>query len=245
MGELFNIRDISSDRFEKLQEKYPNLKDFKFDGNNLTYNGNYIENAEAGINYTATIFFQMIPQDIFDYLKNGFYRQSESELEKIKSMLSQEIVITEEEANILKKFAKDYLRRIQMYANNEFLFKSNPNDPDLEDFLKDLKMRKDIMMHLDNNISIAANIIKDKINKMTNNTQEQEQSQEQTNELERGMKLTRFNPNFNYRFREQDEIDAEDERRNRLGLAGFSNIVLILVSAITFGMFIAVITLGL
>ena len=73
---------------KKLQEKYPNLRDFKFDNNILSYNGNSIENAEAGINHTAPIFFQMIPSDIFDYLKDGFYYQSDGELEKVKSMLS-------------------------------------------------------------------------------------------------------------------------------------------------------------
>lgn len=250
MGELFNIsEEISSNRFEKLQEKYPNLRDFKFDDNILSYNGNFIENAEAGINHTAPIFFQMIPSDIFDYLKDGFYYQSDGELEKVKSMLSQEMIITEEEAEILKKFARDYLRRIQMYANNEFLFKSNPDNPDLENFLKDLKIRKDIMTNLGNNMSIAANIINNEVNNMTNNIQEQTQTQNQEQnqnlELDRGFSRTRTNPNFNYRFREQDEIDAEDERKNRLGLAGFSNIVLILVSALTFGMFIAVVTLGL
>ena len=250
MGELFNIsEEISSNRFEKLQEKYPNLRDFKFDNNILSYNGNSIENAEAGINHTAPIFFQMIPSDIFDYLKDGFYYQSDGELEKVKSMLSQEMIITEEEAEILKKFARDYLRRIQMYANNEFLFKSNPDNPDLENFLKDLKIRKDIMTNLGNNMSIAANIINTEVNNMTNNIQEQTQTQNQEQnqnlELDRGFSRTRTNPNFNYRFREQDEIDAEDERKNRLGLAGFSNIVLILVSALTFGMFIAVVTLGL
>ncbi len=250
MGELFNIsEEISSNRFEKLQEKYPNLRDFKFDNNILSYNGNSIENAEAGINHTAPIFFQMIPSDIFDYLKDGFYYQSDGELEKVKSMLSQEMIITEEEAEILKKFARDYLRKIQMYANNEFLFKSNPDNPDLENFLKDLKIRKDIMTNLGNNMSIAANIINNEVNNMTNNIQEQTQTQNQEQnqhlELDRGFSRTRTNPNFNYRFREQDEIDAEDERKNRLGLAGFSNIVLILVSALTFGMFIAVVTLGL
>ena len=136
-----------------------------------------------------------------------------------------------------------------MYANNEFLFKSNPDNPDLENFLKDLKIRKDIMTNLGNNMSIAANIINNEVNNMTNNIQEQTQTQNQEQnqnlELDRGFSRTRTNPNFNYRFREQDEIDAEDERKNRLGLAGFSNIVLILVSALTFGMFIAVITLGL
>ena len=75
----------------------------------------------------------------------------------------------------------------------------------------------------------------------------QEESKSNTNELDRGMKLTRMNPNtpFNYVFREQSEIDAETEAKNKLGLAGFSNIVLILISVITFGMFIVVLTLGL
>ncbi len=246
MGELFNIsEEISNNRLEKLQEKYPNLRDFKFDGNTLTYNDNFIENAEIGINHTAAIFFQMIPSDIFDYLKNGFYYPSNKELEKVKSMLSQEIIITEEEAEILKKFARDYLKRLQMYANNEFLFKSNPDNPDLEDFLKDLKIRKDIMTNLGNNISVAANIINNEINNMSNNNQEQAQEQNKNSELERGFSRTRTNPNFNYRFREQEEIDAENERKNKLGLAGFSNIVLILISALTFGMFIAIVTLGL
>ena len=129
--------------------------------------------------------------------------------------------------------------------NNEFLFKSNPDNPDLEDFLKDLKIRKDIMTNLGNNISVAANIINNEVNNMSNNNQEQAQEQNKNSELERGFSRTRTNPNFNYRFREQEEIDAENERKNKLGLAGFSNIVLILISALTFGMFIAIVTLGL
>lgn len=243
MGELFNISDEITNRLERCKDKYPNLRDFQYDPNSdiLTFNGSSIKNAGYGIDHIATIFFQMIPQDIFDYLKNGFYYQSDAELEKIKSMLSQEMIITEDEEAFLKKFADDYLKKVQMYANNKFLFDSNPNNPDLENFLKDLKARKDIMANLGNNMSVAATIINSEVNNMTNKNNEEVQEQNQNQELERGMTLTRTNSKFNYRFPEQEEIDA----KNKLGLAGFSNIVLVLVSAITFGMFIAVVTLGL
>ena len=245
MGELFSISSELTNRLEKCKEKYPNLRDFQYDPDSdiLTFNGNSIKNAGDGINHIATIFFQMIPQDIFDYLKNGFYHQSEAELEKVKSMLSQEMIITEDEEAFLKKFAKDYLRKIQMYANNKFLFDSNPNNPDLDDFLKDLKTRKEIMANLGNNMSIAATIINSEVDSMT----KQNQVQEESPEMEKRMSLTRTNPkapstqNFT-EFPDQAEVNNLYKVRD---FRGYCNMVLILVSAITLGMFIAIVTLGL
>ena len=245
MGELFSISSELTNRLEKCKEKYPNLRDFQYDSDSdiLTFNGNSIKNAGDGINHIATIFFQMIHQDIFDYLKNGFYHQSEAELEKVKSMLSQEMIITEDEEAFLKKFARDYLRKIQMYANNKFLFDSNPNNPDLDDFLKDLKTRKDIMANLGNNMSIAATIINSEVDSMT----KQNQVQEESPEMEKGMSLTRTNPkapstqNFT-EFPDQAEVNNLYKVRD---FRGYCNMVLILVSAITLGMFIAIVTLGL
>lgn len=245
MGELFSISSELTNRLEKCKEKYPNLRDFQYDPDSdiLTFNGNSIKNAGDGINHIATIFFQMIPQDIFDYLKNGFYHQSEAELEKVKNMLSQEMIITEDEEAFLKKFARDYLRKIQMYANNKFLFDSNPNNPDLDDFLKDLKTRKEIMANLGNNMSIAATIINSEVDSMT----KQNQVQEESPEMEKGMSLTRTNPkapstqNFT-EFPDQAEVNNLYKVRD---FRGYCNMVLILVSAITLGMFIAIVTLGL
>ena len=245
MGELFSISSELTNRLEKCKEKYPNLRDFQYDPDSdiLTFNGNSIKNAGDGINHIATIFFQMIPQDIFDYLKNGFYHQSEAELEKVKSMLSQEMIITEDEEAFLKKFARDYLRKIQMYANNKFLFDSNPNNPDLDYFLKDLKTRKEIMANLGNNMSVAATIINSEVDSMT----KQNQVQKESPEMERGMSLTRTNSktqsaqNFT-EFPEQSEVNNLYKVRD---FRGYCNMVLILISAITLGMFIAVVTLGL
>ena len=245
MGELFSISSELTNRLEKCKEKYPNLRDFQYDPDSdiLTFNGNSIKNAGDGINHIATILFQMIPQDIFDYLKNGFYHQSEAELEKVKSMLSQEMIITEDEEAFLKKFARDYLRKIQMYANNKFLFDSNPNNPDLDDFLKDLKTRKEIMANLGNNMSIAATIINSEVDSMT----KQNQVEEESPEMEKGMSLTRTNPkapstqNFT-EFPDQAEVNNLYKVRD---FRGYCNMVLILVSAITLGMFIAIVTLGL
>ena len=245
MGELFSISSELTNKLEKCKEKYPNLRDFQYDPDSdiLTFNGNSIKNAGDGINHIATIFFQMIPQDIFDYLKNGFYHQSEAELEKVKSMLSQEMIITEDEEAFLKKFARDYLRKIQMYANNKFLFDSNPNNPDLDDFLKDLKTRKEIMANLGNNMSIAATIINSEVDSMT----KQNQVQEESPEMEKGMSLTRTNPKapstqIFTEFPDQAEVNNLYKVRD---FRGYCNMVLILVSAITLGMFIAIVTLGL
>lgn len=254
MGELFSIGE-EVNRFDILKSKYPNLADFYYDKetDTITYKGQTIKNVGASLDHIDSIFFQLVPDDIFTYLKNGFYRLSGLDLEKIKSMLLQETIITEEEERLLNKFVKDTFRKISIYGNNNILFASNPNSLYLNSFLEDIKRRKqilDIAKTMPDNI--AAQIINNQVMFLSSyqnldDTNNQEESNSETNEQNRGMKLTRMNPNtpFNYVFREQSEIDAETEAKNKLGLAGFSNIVLILISVITFGMFIVVLTLGL
>lgn len=253
MGELFNIGE-EVNRFDTLKNKYPNLADFYYDKetDTITYKGQTIKNVGASLDHIDSIFFQLVPDDIFVYLKNGFYRLSELDLEKIRNMLMQETIITEEEENLLIKFVKDTYRKISIYGNNNILFTANPDSLYLNDFLQDIKSRKqilDIAKSMPDNI--AAQIINNEVLSISSghnlDDSNQEEGKSEANELDRSMKLTRIKNTespFNYEFREQSEIDAEIEAKNRLGLAGFSNIVLILISAITFGMFIAILTLG-
>lgn len=253
MGELFSIGE-EVNRFDILKSKYPNLADFYYDKetDTITYKGQTIKNVGASLDHIDSIFFQFVPDDIFTYLKNGFYRFSELDLEKIKSMLLQETIITEEEERLLKKFVKDTYGKMSIYGNNNVLFNANPDNLYICSFTQDIKDRSqilDVAKNMPDNI--AAQIINETVFSLASGQNlddiNQEESKSNTNELDRGMKLTRMNPNtpFNYVFREQSEIDAETEAKNKLGLAGFSNIVLILISVITFGMFIVVLTLGL
>lgn len=253
MGELFSIGE-EVNRFDILKSKYPNLADFYYDKetDTITYKGQTIKNVGASLDHIDSIFFQFVPDDIFTYLKNGFYRLSGLDLEKIKSMLLQETIITEEEERLLKKFVKDTYGKMSIYGNNNVLFNANPDNLYICSFTQDIKDRSqilDVAKNMPDNI--AAQIINETVFSLASGQNlddiNQEESKSNTNELDRGMKLTRMNPNtpFNYVFREQSEIDAETEAKNKLGLAGFSNIVLILISVITFGMFIVVLTLGL
>lgn len=253
MGELFSIGE-EVNRFDILKSKYPNLADFYYDKetDTITYKGQTIKNVGASLDHIDSIFFQLVPDDIFTYLKNGFYRLSGLDLEKIKSMLLQETIITEEEERLLKKFVKDTYGKMSIYGNNNVLFNANPDNLYICSFTQDIKDRGqilDVAKNMPDNI--AAQIINETVFSLASGQSlddiNQEESKSNTNELDRGMKLTRMNPNtpFNYVFREQSEIDAETEAKNKLGLAGFSNIVLILISVITFGMFIVVLTLGL
>lgn len=253
MGELFSIGE-EVNRFDILKSKYPNLADFYYDKetDTITYKGQTIKNIGASLDHIDSIFFQLVPDDIFTYLKNGFYRLSGLDLEKIKSMLLQETIITEEEERLLKKFVKDTYGKMSIYGNNNVLFNANPDNLYICSFTQDIKDRSqilDVAKNMPDNI--AAQIINETVFSLASGQNlddiNQEESKSNTNELDRGMKLTRMNPNtpFNYVFREQSEIDAETEAKNKLGLAGFSNIVLILISVITFGMFIVVLTLGL
>ena len=253
MGELFSIGE-EVNRFDILKSKYPNLADFYYDKetDTITYKGQTIKNVGASLDHIDSIFFQLVPDDIFTYLKNGFYRLSGLDLEKIKSMLLQETIITEEEERLLKKFVKDTYGKMSIYGNNNVLFNANPDNLYICSFTQDIKDRSqilDVAKNMPDNI--AAQIINETVFSLASGQNlddiNQEESKSNTNELDRGMKLTRMTPNtpFNYVFREQSEIDAETEAKNKLGLAGFSNIVLILISVITFGMFIVVLTLGL
>ena len=253
MGELFSIGE-EVNRFDILKNKYPNLADFYYDKetDTITYKGQTIKNVGASLDHIDSIFFQLVPDDIFTYLKNGFYRLSGLDLEKIKSMLLQETIITEEEESLLNKFVKDTYGKMSIYGNNNVLFNANPDNLYLSSFVQDIKDRNQILEVAKNMPdNIAAQIINETVFSLASGQSlddiNQEESKSNTNELDRGMKLTRINPNtpFNYVFREQSEIDAETEAKNKLGLAGFSNIVLILISVITFGMFIVVLTLGL
>ena len=190
----------------------------------------------------------MVPQDIFDYLKNGFYYQSSAELEKINDMLKKELVITEEEQNQLKTFVKQYIKRLEIYMNNKLLFDQGLNDLDLNAFINNLLARKGIIESVNNNTyySVAASIIKNEYDSIINqiNTQNSEQVNDLENEMTRQMTLTRKPPkSVSYIFPEQEDVDKEIEKNQHLGMAGFTSIILIIATVVTVGMYLAAILL--
>ncbi len=248
MGEIINLSEQIKNRFESQKEKYPNLAGFTYDEENdtLTYNGQTISPAGYALNHIDSAFFQLVPQDIFEYLKNGFYFQSPNELSKIRNMITSEMVITEEEEKQLKTFVRQYFKRLAIYTNNKVLFDDGmQEDIDLKDFVRNLLERQKIINGVRTGIyhSVAANIITDEYNAIDselNNSQinldvNTESEGKADISQEREMSLTRQKPGF----LSQEEIDRQIEQEQRLGMAGFTSIILIIVSAVTFGMYLA------
>lgn len=252
MGEIINLSDNIKENLEKKKEKYPNLRDFQYDTNTdtLTFQGQSFSPAGYALIHTAPVFFQLIPQDIFEYLRNGFYYQSPNEIPKIKNMITTELVITEDEAQQLKTFVNQFIKRLNIYMNNKILFDNGMQDVDLNNFLSNLLERRKVIEGARTGIykSIAANIISNEYNQFINSLNtletpanyEQENEQIMNNSLERGMSLTRKPPqNIGYIFPEQEDIDRQIEREQHLGIAGFTSIILILGTVITIGMYLA------
>lgn len=243
MGTIINLSENIKNNLEKKKEKYPNLKDFYYDEttDTLTYSGLSFSPAGYALSHTDSVFFQMGAQDIFEYLKNGFYFQSPNEMSKIINMITTEIVITEEEQEKLKTFVRQYFKRLAIYTNNKILFDNGiENDIDLKDFVNDLLERQKVINGVRTCIyhSIAANIIIEEYNAINNelNPSILDEST-QNNELNRGMSLTR--EKLGYKFPSQEEIDSQIEKEQHLGMAGFTSIILIISAAITFGMYLA------
>ena len=241
MGEIINLSENIKSSLENKKEKYPNLREFEYneETDTLTYNGKSFSPAGYALSHTDPVFFQMVPQDIFEYLQNGFYFQSPNEINKIRNMITTEIVITEEEEKQLKTFVRQYFKRLAIYTNNNILFDNGiqANIEELKNFASNLLERQKIINGVRTGIyhSVAAEIITGEYNAISN-----ELGNNQNNELDRGLSLTRQKPSGNnIVFLEQEDVDRQTEQSQRLGVAGFTSIILIISAAVTFGMYLA------
>ena len=246
-----NLNFKSQNMFEIFKSKYPNLKDFYYDSENdcLLWNGQTITKASIVLGRVAPIFFQMVPSDIFQFLKNGFYYQSTGELSKIKSLIEDEEVITEEEEAVLKKFVSSYFARLIMLSNNKTLINNQVGiSPDITMFLDDFRIRKGIIDNVNNNVyheSVGADIVKDEFQKnlsgLSEKKDENSLNDSTTKSLNHELTLTRKKSNGGaYIFPEQSDID----QKQNLGMAGYSSVILVLVTVITIGMYLASVLLS-
>ena len=73
---------------------------------------------------------------------------------------------------------------------------------------------------------------------MLANSYKNEMEDANTNSLSQGLTLTRSNPNFG-KFKENEEYLKSLEDKQKFGMAGFTRTILIIASAVTFGMYLA------
>lgn len=241
MEPIINLNEKILTNYQRL---YPNLKDFSYDATNdaLIYEGNAINLNGDGLSRIDPVFFQMLPEDIFAYIKCGFYVNA-NENQGIEALFNQ-LVITEEEVISLESFAQRFNIKCQIYSRNKQLLDelAMKNDS-VASFTKSLIESNNLINQarlLSDNPAIgmsAASILyhayENDIQKINSASLANENNNESTQE--KGMSLTRTKAGFSG-FDEERYI----EEKSRLGIAGFSSIILLIAATITAGIYLAI-----
>ena len=235
MSNIINNENVVSYNdmiLRNYQKTYPNLADFSYDVSNdsLVYEGNYVKLSGYGLSRIDPVFFNMNPEDIFIYFKDGFY-QIGNKNAQIEEYFNQ-LIITEDEEETIKKYVSHY---IDKYYQNESVKMF------ITDFMTTKKIIEEARRLANPNIYNAYQMVSsaydDEMTRM---------NQKQSNIMENEMTLTRTKPEFGGYSEFDKNVDYLNElnRKDRMGMAGYTSLILIVTSAITFGMYLALKLLG-
>lgn len=231
------IMDYSK-TLSNYQKNYPNLAEFTYDANSdcLVYEGNFIKLNGYGLSRIDPVFFNLNPEDIFTYLKNAFYRNDEYSMQIIN--LTNQIVITEEEQQFIYNFVNLYFLRLNIYASNRNVFDKYFDNDSIKAFMKEIKQSKNIIdkakeIGSQNEYSVYGMILSQYNNELN--------SMNQSQGLDNGVSLTRAKPGFSgySEFQNNENYLKQLQESQKMNMAGYTSIILIVASALTFGMYLA------
>lgn len=232
---------------KNYQKNYPNLAEFSYnlESDCLVYEGNFVKLNGYGLSRIDPVFFNMNPEDIFIYFKDGFY-QNGNKNAQIEEYLSQ-LIITEDEEETIKKYVSQYIDELNIYARNADVFDKFYQNESIRDFVTDIMTAKKIIEDAKRlsspNTYNAYQMIANAYNsEMANMNQNQTQNQG----LDKPMTLTRTKPEFGGYSEFDKNVDYLNElnRKDKMGMAGYTSLILIITSAITFGMYLALKLIG-
>lgn len=231
------IMDYSK-TLSNYQKNYPNLAEFTYDANSdcLVYEGNFIKLNGYGLSRIDPVFFNLNPEDIFTYLKNAFYRNDEYSMQIIN--LTNQIVITEEEQQFIYNFVNQYFLRLNIYASNRNVFDKYFDNDSIKAFMKEIKQSKNIIdkakeIGSQNEYSVYGMILSQYNNELN--------SMNQSQGLDNRVSLTRAKPGFSgySEFQNNENYLKQLQESQKMNMAGYTSIILIVASALTFGMYLA------
>lgn len=240
MEQIINYNDAILKNYQKT---YPNLAEFTYDVTTdaLVYEGNYVKLNGYGLSRIDPIFFNMMPEDIFIYMKNGFY-QNALEDKQINEYLSQ-FVITEEEIGFINSYVERYIERLNIYARNRDVFDKYLSNDSIKDFMESIRNAKKIIDFAKNN----AKENNSSVYSMLRNAYDKEmasmnQNNEQEKTIDKTLSLSRTNSKFSgfSEFEKNEQYLKELNDRSKLSVAGYTSILLIIATTISVGMYLAI-----
>ena len=227
-----------SQTLSNYQKTYPNLAEFTYDANSdcLVYEGNFIKLNGYALSRIDPVFFNLNPEDIFTYLKNAFYRNDE--YSKQISSLTNQLFITDEQQQFIYKFVSQYFLRLNIYAGNRWVFDKYVDNENIKAFMMEIKQAKDIIdrakeIGTQNQYSVYSMILSQYNNELN--------SMNQSQGLDNGISLSRTKPGFSgySEFQNNEDYLKQLQESQKMNMAGYTSIILIVASALTFGMYLA------
>jgi len=240
MEQIINYNDAILKNYQKT---YPNLAEFTYDVTTdaLVYEGNYVKLNGYGLSRIDPIFFNMMSEDIFIYMKNGFYQNAQED-KQINEYLSQ-FVITEEEIGFINSYVERYIERLNIYARNRDVFDKYLSNDSIKDFMESIRNAKKIIDFAKNN----AKENNSSVYSMLRNAYDKEmasmnQNNEQEKTIDKTLSLTRTNSKFSgfSEFEKNEQYLKELNDRSKLSVAGYTSILLIIATTISVGMYLAI-----
>lgn len=240
MEQIINYNDAILKNYQKT---YPNLAEFTYDVTTdaLVYEGNYVKLNGYGLSRIDPIFFNMMPEDIFIYMKNGFYQNAQED-KQINEYLSQ-FVITEEEIGFINSYVERYIERLNIYARNRDVFDKYLSNDSIKDFMESIRNAKKIIDFAKNN----AKENNSSVYSMLRNAYDKEmasmnQNNEQEETIDKTLSLTRTNSKFSgfSEFEKNEQYLKELNDRSKLSVAGYTSILLIITTTVSVGMYLAI-----
>lgn len=240
MEQIINYNDAILKNYQKT---YPNLAEFTYDVTTdaLVYEGNYVKFNGYGLSRIDPIFFNMMPEDIFIYMKNGFYQNAQED-KQINEYLSQ-FVITEEEIGFINSYVERYIERLNIYARNRDVFDKYLSNDSIKDFMESIRNAKKIIDFAKNN----AKENNSSVYSMLRNAYDKEmasmnQNNEQEKTIDKTLSLSRTNSKFSgfSEFEKNEQYLKELNDRSKLSVAGYTSILLIIATTVSVGMYLAI-----
>lgn len=240
MEQIINYNDAILKNYQKT---YQNLAEFTYDVTTdaLVYEGNYVKLNGYGLSRIDPIFFNMMPEDIFIYMKNGFYQNAQED-KQINEYLSQ-FVITEEEMGFINSYVERYIERLNIYARNRDVFDKYLSNDSIKDFMESIRNAKKIIDLAKNNAKKNDN----SVYSMLRNAYDKEmasmnQNNEQEKTIDKTLSLTRTNSKFSgfSEFEKNEQYLKELNDRSKLSVAGYTSILLIIATTVSVGMYLAI-----
>lgn len=240
MEQIINYNDAILKNYQKT---YPNLAEFTYDVTTdaLVYEGNYVKLNGYGLSRIDPVFFNMMPEDIFIYMKNGFYQNAQED-KQINEYLSQ-FVITEEEIGFINSYVERYIERLNIYARNRDVFDKYLSNDSIKDFMESIRNAKKIIDFAKNNAKENNNYVYSMLrNAYDKEMASMNQNNEQEETIDKTLSLSRTNSKFSgfSEFEKNEQYLKELNDRSKLSVAGYTSILLIIATTISAGMYLAI-----